>query len=462
MSIEKYARRPKIEVSIQEGRYEVYNLQANPFPSSPFVNPESNDARNNGKIYEPSIREKEYQAIEENFLRVSQSDANHLRLGYVMDTSYIGRGNGKTAFLTNLQRKLNKDFGLSISNEMNKCFALTVVPEPSGKTKTFDNFVDLFANKIFDSSIIEDCLISLRLNAISDLYDDFSAAEHFPDEESIKNKLQSLDWYKENNIDYRGVSQQILSNVYLQGLPLDFPLYSSNSLVFLTITKQTDFIEYYKNLKRGTPKIEFIFSHLVNFLLAAGFNGAYIFVDDFERIPDFQSERQKRDFAVELRTCLFDGLSTNAKIGFYNFILVLHAGVPPMIQSAWDQAGLEHRSPIFFKGTSKNVIRFEKIKVEDALSLVQKYLQSYRITDVGSDNFLPFTKEAVGKIAELNDFNASKILKMAYEILERAVDQNIRKIDSEFIQSIDEAQLAEQPSASGISEASTKDLMKEA
>jgi hypothetical protein len=461
MTIEKYARRAKNDLIPQSGRYEIFNLEMNPFPSSPFVNPESTDARNNGKIYETSIREQEYRAIEENFLKVPQSDSNHLRLGYIMDTSYIGRGNGKTAFLTNLQRKINKDFGFSISDETNKCFAITVVPEPSGKTKTFENFVDLCANKIFDSNIIEDCLVSLRLIAISDLYDDFNAAEHFPDEETIKNKLQSLDWYKENNIDYRSVTQQILSSVYLQALPQDFPLYYSNSLVF-SVIKQDDFIEYYKNLKRGTPRIEFIFSHLVNFFLAAGFNGAYVFVDDFERIPDFQSERQKRDFAVELRTCLFDGLSTNAKVGFYNFIIVLHAGVPPMIQSAWEQAGLEHRSPIFFKGTPKNVIRFEKIRVEDAHSLIQKYLQYYRVSDVSADNFFPFTKEAIGKLAELNDFNASKILKMAYEVLERAVEQNAQKIDIEFIQSIDEAQLAEQPGASGISEANTKDLMKEA
>jgi len=119
MTIEKYARRAKNDLIPQSGRYEIFNLEMNPFPSSPFVNPESTDARNNGKIYETSIREQEYRAIEENFLKVPQSDSNHLRLGYIMDTSYIGRGNGKTAFLTNLQRKINKDFGFSISDETN-------------------------------------------------------------------------------------------------------------------------------------------------------------------------------------------------------------------------------------------------------------------------------------------------------------------------------------------------------
>lgn len=461
MAIDKYSRRPKAELVPQKGRYELYNLRENPFPSSPFVNPNSSDARNNGEIYEPSIREQEYQAIEENFLKVPQSDPNHLRLGYMIDTSYIGRGNGKTAFLTNLQKRINQDFGLSISNELNKCFAIIVVPEPGGKTKTFESFVDLFISRIFESNVIEDSLISLRLDAILELYEEFDPEEHFSNEDDLKNKLKSIDWYVENHIDFRKISQQILSNSYLQDLPIDFPIFSSTPLV-LQLVNQNDFKEYFKNLKRGKPKIEFAFSHLVDLFLAAGFNGAYIFVDDFERIPDFQSERQKRDFALELRTCLFDGLYTNARTGFYNLILVLHAGVPRLIQSAWEQSGLEQRSPIFFKGIPKNVIRFEKIKLEDAFSLVQKYLQAYRIREVAADTFSPFTKDAVARIAELNEFNASKILKMAYEVLERAIEQSSSEIDVDFILWTDEAnQLTEHRQVSGISEANTKDLMKE-
>ncbi|HBB33165.1 MAG TPA: hypothetical protein DDZ80_01380, partial [Cyanobacteria bacterium UBA8803] len=162
MAIDKYAKRPKAELIVPKGRYERYNLRENPFPSSPFVNPNSSDARNNGEIYEPSIREQEYKSIEENFLKVPQSDPNHLRLGYIIDTSYIGRGNGKTAFLTNLQKRINKDFGLSISNEMNKCFAIIVVPEAGGKTKTFESFVDLFVDRIIESNVIEDSLTGLK------------------------------------------------------------------------------------------------------------------------------------------------------------------------------------------------------------------------------------------------------------------------------------------------------------
>ncbi len=144
MVISKYSKRSKTEIVIHPGRYELYNLQENPFPSSPLINPNSHDARNNGEIYEPSIREKESTAIVENFLKVPQIDPNHLRLGYIVDTSYISRGNGKSAFIVNLQKKINQDFVLSISNEINKCFAITIVPEPRGKQKHFKNLLTFF------------------------------------------------------------------------------------------------------------------------------------------------------------------------------------------------------------------------------------------------------------------------------------------------------------------------------
>lgn len=214
-------------------------------------------------------------------------------------------------------------------------------------------------------------------------------------------------------------------------MPQSFRIFLSDSLS--QIVEQGHFEEYYKTLKPGKSKLEFVFTHLVNLFLAAGFNGAYIFVDDFERIPDFQSERQKKDFALELRTCLFDGLYTNSKVGFYNFILVLHAGVPRLIQSAWEQSGLDMRAPISFEGTAKNIIRFDKIKQQDALPLVQKYIQAYRIHEESIDKLYPFTEESITKIAELSDYNASKIIKMAYDVLENAVDSKVEVISLDFL-----------------------------
>ncbi len=454
--MDKYLKRPKTEPAINKGRFEKFSLSENPFPSSPFVNPESNDARSNGRIYEPNIRAEEYGYIKKNFLTVPQSDPSHLRLGYLIDNSYIGRGNGKSAFLVNLQREVNQDIGLTISAGVNKCFALVLSPEPKGMTKTFDSFVDLLISSIFRSNIIEESLTILRLEAVVSLNNKFNIKKAFSSEDDIKEKVNSAEWYKSQGINFREITQQIMTNSYLQGLPAGFPI-NRLGLFDFDPTTQKHFEEYYQGLKKGKERIEFAFSHLVDLFLAAGIGGAYIFVDDFERIPDFQSERQKRDFALELRTCLFDGLYTSAKVGFYVFFLVLHAGVPRLIQNAWTESGLEHRAPIFFKGTPRNIIRFEKITLEHVSLLLKKYLSAYRLGR-GASDLSPFRKDAVSFIAESNEYNASKILKKAYEILEQAADKDAEFIDAAFIKSLESDNSLEERPSSGIHDAQTVDL----
>ncbi|UVV76659.1 hypothetical protein NXW84_00080 [Bacteroides fragilis] len=57
---------------------------------------------------------------------------------------------------------------------------------------------------------------------------------------------------------------------------------------------------HYKSLKRDIEKINFVFDDLVNIFTMSGFNGSYIIIDDFERIPDFQSDRQKEILLLNL------------------------------------------------------------------------------------------------------------------------------------------------------------------
>jgi len=110
----KLSRKPESIYPIGTlGRYERFGLTENPFPAEPSVNQESNDKRINGGIYETEIHKTEFEQIKTYFLKQPQSDANHLRLGYIIDTSYIGRGNGKSAFLLNLQQLINMPISIT-------------------------------------------------------------------------------------------------------------------------------------------------------------------------------------------------------------------------------------------------------------------------------------------------------------------------------------------------------------
>ncbi|MBF0578115.1 hypothetical protein [Dysgonomonas sp. GY617] len=412
--------------------YESYNLKENPFPVSPFINQEIEDKRYNGDIYEASIRNIEESKIEDNFLKIPQTDPNHIRVGYIHDTSYVGRGNGKSSFALNLIKKINKSFCLDISGGVNKCFGLYVCPEPSGKTKTFSNFLDIWAEAIFNSNIkiIDYALAALRLDAILNLFSDKITEEELADEKGIVENMNSLEWFNTRKIPYDEISSYLTkNNEFFNKITATTPFrkrYTSYNNLSHKIISTENIREYYKELKKENEKINFIFNDLVYLFLAAGFNGAYIIVDDFERIPDFQSDRLKRDFAFELRTNFFDGVSANSKLGFYNLLLMLHAGVPRLVEKAWSDSGMEQRSSISSSTNAPHIVHFNKLDKQRAISLIKKYLSEFRITN--EDSISPFTEEAIAKIGEEKEYNAAQMLSLACMLLENCAKEGKKEI----------------------------------
>jgi len=462
----KLLRKPEQQLQANKiSRYEKFSLLDNPFPSEPYVNQDSTDKRINGGIYESEIHKKELQLIMDNFLKKPQADSNHIRLGYIIDTSYIGRGNGKSAFLLNLKQIIDNDYCLDLSDGNNKCFAIYCCPEPGGRTKTFPSLVDIFYQAIVKSGIIQNCLAILRLESMRKIYSNVDKIIENMDDETLVNSLNEEEWFSRNNFDNVAISEDIYKQESLQRLPSDFPFFQGRNSWVKPFISVNDFADYYRNnIKKNSDKITFIFSHLVDFFLSTGFNGAYVLIDDFERIPDFQSERQKRDFALELRSCLFDGIYTNARLGFYNFLLVFHAGVPRLIGDAWAASGMEHRSPIMPKISSNHIIRFEKLSQKHASLLLKKYLQEYRIKGQKTEDLFPFDQGAIKTIGELSEYNAAEILKYSNELLEKAADSDeVSVIDASFIKkNMDIFEDESTRHVSSIKEVETMDLLKKA
>lgn len=427
----KLLRKPKQQQSVDlEAKYQRFALTENPFPTSP-VNKDSTDRRINGNIFEADIRSKEYEKIETAFLKAPQTDPSHLRLGYIWDTSYIGRGNGKSAFLVNLISRINQEYCLNISDELNKCFAVYVAPEPGGRTKTFDSFVDLLFEAIYSSGIIASSLASMRLDAIAEVYPDVNIDED--DEQKLIASLNSEEWLRERGIESRKLMDVIWKNEFLQKVPDDFPLLSSRHKLLNSFISAESFLTAYQNSKKGREKLDFVFSHLVQMFMASGFNGAYIFVDDFERVPDFQSGRQRRDFAAELRSVLLDGPYENARYGFFNMFLVLHAGVPALISEAWSSSGLDQRYPLSPKVASPHLVPFEKLNREHVSLLIKKYLDAYRSDPFSGDDLTPFTHSAINIIAEASEYNAATILRTCSALIEKSLADDRDDIDETFV-----------------------------
>lgn len=420
-----------------KARYEALNLTDNPFPLSPYVNKENADNRYNGSIYESKIREAEYNQIIENFIKVPQSNPNHIRLGYIQDNSYVGRGNGKSAFALNLVNIINKDFCMDISDDLNKCFGLHIQPAPSGRTKTFDSFVDLIFQAIIDQDLIKYSLTSLRLDALNELLSAEQMEEHFSgEEEEVLEKLNTVSWFQENDTEINVVTKKIYEKSGMNKLGSGFPLYQDlNQFYSRRIVTQEEFKKhYFETLKKGEARIKFIFNDLVLLFKASGFNGGYIIVDDFERIPDFQSEKLKQEFALEIRTNFFDSAVENAKIGFLNLLLVMHAGVPRLVEKAWSISGMERRSPLISEAANQpHVIKFDKLNLDHSKLLIQKYLDEYRLSPQTNSGIEPFNEEAVALIAEKCELNAAQMLEKCYALIEEAAKTSSIVIDENFV-----------------------------
>jgi hypothetical protein len=430
----KFTSRPAILPDKNvSARFHRFKLRDNPFPNEPFVNSRSKDSRINGKIYEASLRQEEHAKLQRAFVEPSRNDGSHLKLGYIEDASYLGRGNGKSAFILNATESINTAYCLDSSQGRNKCFSVIVNPMGGGKTKSFDSFVDLLMTSILESRIIDIAVGSLILDALNQSPDHQTLVRSIADEEQLIECVFSEKWYETNAIDRTLLSQSLSTNDFITELRPDTPLaqLANRTSLFNEFVTSDLISNYYGSLRKGQSRFELVFNELPLLFLAAGFNGGFIFVDDFERIPDFQSARQKRDFATELRTALFDGPYVSSAYGFYTALLVLHAGVPRLINDAWQASGINSRSPMNETG-SPHVILFEKLESTKVETLLIRYLDAFRLPDAPSGDLWPFESAAVKLIAESCDYNAGRILQTANSMLDYAIELKVSSITVAF------------------------------
>src|SRR5687767_10809356 len=98
----KFTRKAQTSSADLNDLFGQFNLKENPFPYNPFIEPESNDPKRNGSIFDQKIRGKEFGKFLKNFVETPLT-GDHNRVGYLLESSFAGRGNGKSALLVNLQ-----------------------------------------------------------------------------------------------------------------------------------------------------------------------------------------------------------------------------------------------------------------------------------------------------------------------------------------------------------------------
>jgi hypothetical protein len=94
---------------------------------------------------------------------------------------------------------------------------------------------------------------------------------------------------------------------------------------------------------------------------------------------------------------------------------------------------MENRCPIQPTVESRHIIPFEKLSKDHASLLLKTYLAAYRVPGSRCGALFPFTSAAVGVIGESSEYNAAKILKTSYDLLEQACVEGTVEIDEKFV-----------------------------
>lgn len=103
---------------------------------------------------------------------------------------------------------------------------------------------------------------------------------------------------------------------------------------------------------------------------------------------------------------------------------------------------------------------FNKLNRDHAVLLLKKYLSEFRIES--DDSLSPFTEMAIQIIGEENEYNAAKMLKLSYMLLENAAKEDIKVIDDTFVKKMIQKNEIEVEIAKSIIDEKSEDLLNKA
>lgn len=429
----KFIRKPETKPSEIRDLFSRFNLKENPFPYNPFIEPESEDPKRNGEIFDERIRYKELEKFKTNFLE-QPIDGDHNRVGYLMESSFTGRGNGKSAFLVNIQNSINADFGATVSKNINKSFSIYFKAKASGQNAKFWQVSQEIIKELASKKIFEDCLITLRYKVLEE-NGWLKQIEKEMIEESDYYNLLNNSWLMEKNINFPIFNSKLRQKLIDVGISMELATLFANKSSEASKSILEKYIFEKQEPWKKKELNRFLFDELCRFFIMSDFNGCYILLDEFEKIADFQKPVERIEFAYELRQNILESSLQSGITGFFIFIITMHPGTQRLILESWEKSGINARSPLpgedFME--APHVISFEDIKKQDISALLKVYLDYYRIDKSGEIGLYPFDEEAVNMIAEVSKYNAARILKFSHMLLSELVQTEKEKIDRLFV-----------------------------
>lgn len=287
--------------------YTRFGLRDLPFPTEPVVDPYNADIRRNGTIYAEAPAKQTIEKFESLLIRPTDF-TNRARLAYLWakGDQQTGRGMGKTALLRYFRQRINKDWGLT---EFAGQFSANVVyvSFPSQVDRRYmeqlavSGLVDVCRNGVLDASrafLRQQELPDERVQAIvkmadgtespANLLDDSILASNDIDTEKLNEAV--LDLLVKNGV-HRSAAAALATGTfedYLRSFRKD------KALEPFYVPHDTKLLDYSRHL---------LFNDVVSYLMACGFSGGYLFIDDIENLVDQMVRKARIEFAKEFALC---------------------------------------------------------------------------------------------------------------------------------------------------------------
>lgn len=421
-----------------ESHYSRLGLRDLPFPSEPVANPYSYDPRQNGAIYAVSPVAAEIEKFE-RLLICPDDFANRERLAYLWSKGdqQSGRGMGKTALMRYFRQRINRDWG---ATEFKGRFSAVViyVSFPSQVDRrhieqlAWSALVDICKNGVLEAS-----RALLRKDAMGDAQ--ATAILTDPDGSLRGENLLNDEIVRDNGLDPEVLDAEIARQLRDQGIPADraAALAKGTFADYLrSLRKDGNLAPFYvpNDIKGLGYSCELLFTDMVHYLMAAGFAGGYLFIDDIENLVDQMPRRHLNAFPKQFRICTVNPDYASGRHEFFSSVLTTHQQVANKLATAWAEAGLSAFARL--DPTSPNSVELPLPSEDQARDIIVAHLDHYRIDQSNVGTIKPFTEGGIRVLlGEQRMRHPRVLLSNAANIVRKAADDKATSIGAAIARS---------------------------
>jgi hypothetical protein len=391
-----------------------WGLKKNPFPSTAIARLGSEDARENGLLFNPSVQAgKVREAVDKFVLGTIYSG---LKFGFLWSigtgTGSDARGFGKSSMLQFLVEKVNQDWGRRTILEAGLDESDAAEEPIAAVLAAFDMASARSLNAVFYeaarfacrfSAYADEPTVAMRLR--QRLVDRAGSSEATVLREAVEREQQQL----------RGRTLGPLITEFVDLLVGD----DHDALV-----RYVDNVTPTKRTRSGAAYL----ATLLVFAKAAGIKHVLLCCDQLEDFAATTTSRQKR--AVEVERFRDYVLELQPMSDMLSVIVTMHPRATAAIADMWALADLPSYDPARSENGQRVVVLETMKTVDQAHDLLVPYLNEFRTGgEHANDPLFPFTEGAVQAILEHTSGKPRDILRSAAALIDKGAEANWERIE---------------------------------